>query len=68
MLMQASKLDRYMQRKPPSRKKLQGMAIHDYRDNFKATSESYDADNRTKHITRLLLKAEPQSGKTGKGQ
>ncbi len=61
--MQASKLDRYMQRK--TKGKLQGSAIHNYRLNFKPTLDSYDHGNKDVHRRRLLLKAEPQSGKTG---
>lgn len=61
--MQPSKLDRYMQRK--GKGKLQGFALHDYRANFKPTKDSYDFDNKSVHSRRLLLKAEPQSGKTG---
>lgn len=63
---QASKLDRYMQRN--SKGKLQGSAIHEYRAKFKPTSDSYDYDNKEFHWRRLLLKAEPQSGKTGNAQ
>jgi len=61
---QASKLDRYMQR--TTKGKLQGSAVHDYRQYFKPTSDSYDCGNLEKHSRRMLLKAEPQSGKTGK--
>lgn len=60
---QASKLDRYMQRN--SKGKLPGSAIHNYRANFRPTPDSYDSGNRSFHMRRLLLKAEPQSGKTG---
>ena len=63
---QASKLDRYMQRN--SKGKLQGSAIHEYRAKFKPSSDSYDHDNKEFHWRRLLLKAEPQSGKTGVAQ
>lgn len=63
---QASKLDRYMQRN--TKGKLQGSAIHEYRSKFKPTSDSYDYDNKEFHWRRLLLKAEPQSGKTGIAQ
>lgn len=61
---QASKLDRYMQRN--SKGKLQGTAVHRYRDSFRPTPDSYDHGNKSFHMRRLLLKAEPQSGKTGK--
>ena len=44
--------------------KLQGSAIHDYRHYFNPTSDSYDCGNLEKHSRRMLLKAEPQSGKT----
>lgn len=60
---QASKLDRYMQRN--SKGKLQGSAVHNYRANFRPTPDSYDYKNEDFHMRRLLLKAEPQSGKTG---
>ena len=61
--LQASKLDRYMQRS--TKGKLQGSAIHEYRRNFRPTPDSYDYGNKETHPRRLLLKAEPQSGKTG---
>jgi len=62
-VLQPHKLDRFMQR--VSRQKLQGSALHNYREHFKPTPDSYDHDNDHQHATRLLLKAEPQSGKTG---
>lgn len=65
---QASKLDRYLQ--ACKKGKLQGLAIHDYRANFKPTADHYDFGNDNPsaiHPMRLLLKAEPQSGKTGMG-
>ena len=61
--MQPSKIDRYMQRK--GRGKLQGAAVHNSRQHFKPTPDSYDHNNNSFHMRRLLLKAEPQSGKTG---
>ena len=61
---QASKLDRYLQIAARN-KRLQGSGIHNYRENYKPTIDSYDAQNSSKHTLRLLLKAEPQSGKTG---
>lgn len=62
--LQASKLDRYLQIAARN-KRLQGSEIHNYRENYKPTTDSYDAQNSSKHTLRLLLKAEPQSGKTG---
>ena len=67
--MQAGKMDKYMKLLYP-KKKLSKQQLGEYRQNFVAV-ESFDAKHpwvtsspTTEHV-RLMLKAEPQIGKTG---
>ena len=65
--MQAGNMDKYM-RKVHRSVALKGHQLQDVRRHFKPTDDSYDnvskADHQH-HTHRLLLKAEPQVGKTG---
>ena len=70
--MQANQLDRYVDRatgKIGGAKR--GVEVHNYRENYVAATNSFDnwcsdvMPNNWQHDRRLLLKAEPQVGKTG---
>lgn len=62
--MQAGKVDKFMSYVKP---RLRGSAVHNYRDEAKAANNHYDTKRHSPHIhdNRLLLKAQPQQGKTG---
>ena len=59
-------MDKFVRKIKP-RAPLKGAALKDIRRHFKPTDDSYDnVRERQTHKQRLLLKAEPQVGKTGK--
>ena len=64
-LVQAGSMDKFMRKIRPSAA-LKGAHLKDVRRHFKPTDLSYDnVAVRQIHEQRLLLKAEPQVGKTG---
>ena len=70
--MQAGQLDRFVDRaKGKIKGAKRGLEVHNYRANYNAGTTSYDylgsnvMPDYWKHQRRLLLKAEPQVGKTG---
>ncbi len=63
--MQAGTMDKFMRKIRPSAA-LKGAHLRDVRRHFKPTDLSYDSvEIHQTHKQRLLLKAEPQVGKTG---
>ena len=65
-MMQAGKVDKFMSYVKP---RLRGSAVHNYRDEARAANNHYDCHTKRPphHIqqNRLLLRAQPQQGKTG---
>ena len=69
--MQAGQLDRFVDRAKGIKGAKRGLEVHNYRENYTAGTTSYDNWGSSmepvgwQQQRRLLLKAEPQVGKTG---